>query len=568
MSFDLNSLLPPHIRELKPYVSARDDYPGNDTPAVFLDANELPGPMQGMPSGINRYPGKEAVILKEQIAAVKELESDRVFLGNGSDEIIDLLMRCFARQGQDSIMIFPPAFGMYALRAAANNLKVEEVPLDAGFTIDVRAALAATGPQTRLIFVCHPNNPSGNAQQVETIRRIAREFNGLVVVDEAYIDFCPEKSLLPVLRSHPNLVVLQTFSKAWGLAGARVGMAFASAAITGVLKKAGFPYNVGSPALKLAGEALNRHAEYRLNLIRLRRLRDELGSRLREMPLVEKVYPSDANFLLVKTRDAGLVYRHLAKLGVVVRNRDNEAGCKGCLRITVGSATENERLIRSWEILGKNPQKARRKAAPETAGEGRVQKTEPPRESIIRRKTSETDITLRLNLDGKGEANIQSGIGFLDHMLQQIARHGLIDLEVDARGDLEVDLHHSIEDIGICLGSALKQALGDKAGIERYGFELPMDDSRARVLIDLGGRNYLSWDASFSATEVGGIPASLFRHFFRSLAEAASCNLHVEASGDDDHHQIEAIFKAFARALRMAKSKNTSGIMPSTKGRL
>ncbi len=561
MSFDLQSLIPEHIALLKPYMSARDEFNEYHESYIFLDANELPAPLHGLPKNINRYPGREPDRLKEKLAAIKNVDPGNIFLGNGSDEIIDMIMRCFASPGKNEVMIFPPTFGMYANRAAANNLSVKEISLDNHFLINLNHTLDAISPETSQIFVCHPNNPSGNLQPKEHITCLLENFHGIVVVDEAYIDFSPENSLIPLLAKYPNLIVLQTFSKAFGLAGARVGVAYASDDIIGVLEKVRCPYNLGSSAAGLAEAALNSYADYLLNVKHIRSMRDELAGSLARMPLVEKVYASDANFLLVKTKDAGAIFTHLARHGVVVRNRAHEAGCSGCIRITVGTAEENQTLLNVWSKFAgiDHANEPGRHYLPDLSQQA-------ARRATVKRKTHETDITLRVNLDGNGYSNIQTGIGFFDHMLHQIARHGITDLEVHALGDLETDPHHTIEDTGITLGTAVLQALGDKKGIERYGFSLPMDDSSAHVMLDLGGRFYLKWDVSFAAPHIGGIPSSLFSHFFRSFAEAAKCNLHIQATGEDDHHKIEAIFKAFAKTLYMAARRNNLDITPSTKG--
>ncbi len=575
MRFNLKSMIPEHIAELTPYSSARDEYEGSGS--VFLDANELPQAFPGMPAEVNRYPGKEPQELMEKLSVVKGIDPDRIFLGNGSDEIIDLLMRCFCRPGKDQIMVFPPTFGMYAVRAGVNNLEVLKVNLDRNFQIDPEKALQSTTPATRMLFVCHPNNPTGNTQTKETILRLLENFNGIVVADEAYIDFCPGQSLLPLLKDYPNLVVVQTFSKAFGLAGARIGTAYASREIIGVMQKISFPYNLGTPAINLAEKALNSNAIYKMNIKRIIDSREKLVAAIRGLPLTEKVYRSDANFLLVKTKEAGAICSHLAQNGIIVRNRSCEPGCAGCLRITVGTEGENNRLLEVWAAYDPAVQEKKNVAEGSIPGQtmssGQPHKAVTPgkaeiRQATFRRQTSETDITIRICLEGSGYANIRTAIPFFDHMLEQIARHGMMDLEVDANGDLEVDAHHTIEDTAISLGKALRKALGDKKGIERYGFELPMDESRAKVLADLGGRSYLKWDVPFSGLQIGNVPATLFQHFFRSFSESAACNLHIEASGEDDHHMVEAVFKAFARVLKVAVARNNNNAMPSTKGML
>lgn len=587
MNFSLDALIRDNIRKMKPYSSARSEFSGDDSGAVFLDANEQPRAFEGLPDSINRYPRHNQEQLKKRLAALKGIRGEQIFLGNGSDEAIDLILRCFARPSVDEIMVFPPTFGMYGVSASVNDLAVNKVHLDEDFMIDVGKTLSAVRTNTRVMFVCSPNNPSGNLQPKETITALLEGFSGLVVVDEAYTDFSPGASLLPWLDDHPNLMVLQTFSKAWGLAGARVGMACASKEIIDVLNKVRFPYNLSMPDTQLAMEALNRYAEYKLSVDESLDNRSWLRTNIIGLPGVVHIYPSDANFLLVKTTCADELYRFLCDHGVIVRNRSSEPGCEGCLRITVGTAEENQRLIDTWKRFHTQSGATRAKpAAPIGAqkmphhpegkpeermqGEGQADEgiTPKARKVVVSRSTSETNITVRLNLDGTGRANIHTGIGFYDHMLHQIARHGLFDLDIVATGDLHIDPHHTLEDTAITLGQAFRKALGDKAGIERYGFALPMDDAQAKVLIDFGGRIYLKWKVKFAAPNTGDVPTSLYEHFFRSFAEAAAANIHVKAKGNDDHHKIEAIFKAFAKALRMAVNRNQSGILPSTKGAL
>lgn len=562
MSFNLNALIRDNIRVMKPYSSARSEFSGDDSGTLFLDANEQPQPFEGLPARINRYPRRNQEQLRQRLAAVKGVREEQIFLGNGSDEAIDLILRCFARPSIDEIMVFPPTFGMYGVSASVNDLAVNKVGLDRDFRINVEKTLSAVNPSTRVMFICSPNNPTGNTQPHETIKALLTRFDGLVVVDEAYIDFSPGSTMLAHLDEYPNLIVLQTFSKAWGLAGARVGMAYASPEIIDVLNKVRFPYNISLPDSQLAMEALNRYAEYKLSVALALDNRSWLQSMLADMPKVEFIYPSSANFLLVKTSDGDTLYRYLRDRGVVVRNRGSEPGCAGCLRVTVGTKEENQRLLEVWAKFGQEPENIRNESSPGKATEW------PTRTAVVSRTTSETAITVRLSLDGSGRANIQTGIGFYDHMLHQIARHGLFDLDILAEGDLHIDAHHTIEDTAITLGQAFRKALGNKAGIERYGFALPMDDAEAKVLIDFGGRFFLKWKVKFDTPNTGEVPTSLYEHFFRSFAEAAAANLHVKAKGKDDHHKIEAVFKAFAKALRMAVSRNKSGILPSTKGNL
>lgn len=572
MSFELNRLIRDNIRALTPYSSARDEYAGPATNAIFLDANEQPLPLPGAPRAINRYPRSSQQAFLDTLSVIKGVARECIIPGNGSDELIDFVMTCFARPGKDEVLVFPPTFGMYAVRARVHDLEVISVPLDKTFLLRAGAALHAATEHTRIMFVCHPNNPTGNIQQKEAIRQLLGSFHGLVVVDEAYIDFCPEESLLPELGEHPNLIILQSFSKAWAMAGARVGAAFASPEIISVMNKVRPPYNQSMPSLQAATEALNRYADFRAVIRQTINRREALARELSSMPLVVKVFPSQANFLLVKTRHADNIYQSLASAGIVVRNRHREPGCSGCLRITVGTDGENQALLRAWRQLdelgmavlplaphgGESPYGF----VPDQAHEGAAS----DRRVGLSRETAETRVLLNLNLDGTGEAAIDTGLGMLDHLLQQLARHGRFDLELLTRGDLHIDPHHAVEDTAIVLGQAFRKALGNKAGISRFGFALPMDDSQARVLLDLGGRVYFKWEPKMPRGTTGSIPNSLFPHFFRSFAEAAACNVHIEASGEDEHHLVEAVFKAFARALRMAAERLPGDQrIPSTK---
>ena len=330
MSFNINTLIRDNIREMTPYSSARSEYSGNDDDSIFLDANEQPEPFEGLPKNINRYPKNNQEGLKKRLAVLKEVRESHIFLGNGSDEVIDLILRCFARPMLDNIIIFPPTFGMYAVSAQVNDIGIKKVPLNGNFLIDVKATMNAVTNNTRALFVCSPNNPTGNIQPRDTIIELLEQFNGLVVVDEAYMDFSPNNSLLPELDQYPNLIVLQTFSKAWGLAGARVGMAYASEDIVSVLNKVRFPYNLSMPDTSLAITALDKYAQYKLSIAETLDNRKLLGEQLKTLPLVTQVYISDANFLLVKTTDGDNLYNYLRAEGVIVRNRSKEPGCEGC----------------------------------------------------------------------------------------------------------------------------------------------------------------------------------------------------------------------------------------------
>lgn len=322
-----------------PYSTARDDYKGGDI-SVWLDANESP-----YNNGVNRYPDPHQKALKGEIAQLKGVTPEQVFVGNGSDEAIDLCFRIFCEPGVDNVVAIAPTYGMYAVAAAINNVAVREVPLEAEtYALNVPAMLAAADAHTRLMWVCSPNNPTGNAFSLQQLETLANNFSGVLVVDEAYIDFSSQPSMLTVLSKHPNVVVLQTLSKAWGMAGLRLGLAFASPMIADIFARVKYPYNVNAPTQTEVAKRL--HAEpHDAHVAEVCSQRQWLATELAKMPCVLKVYHSDANFLLVKVTDADAIYDHLVANGIIVRNRNRVKGCEGCLRITVGTPAENVNVI-------------------------------------------------------------------------------------------------------------------------------------------------------------------------------------------------------------------------------
>ncbi len=332
-----------NIANLTPYSSARSEC--NAQGLTLLDANENPEVLPCIPLEYNRYPDPLQMDIKKRIAEIKKVSENQIFLGNGSDEAVDLLIRCFCNPRTDAIATFTPTYGMYSVCAAINDVKVKKYRLNGDFAINVDEFLASVTSDVKVVFICNPNNPTGNTQNLSDIIRIIEEFDGIVVVDEAYIDFCTDKTLLPYLNQFPNLVILQTFSKAWGLAGARLGLAFASTEIIDVLNKVKFPYNVGKPSLAVLDNALKNYKTVKEKIANLIDKREHLAKELSKLPTVVRVYPSESNFLLVKTTNADLIYNQLLDNGIVVRNRSKEPGCEECLRITVGSEVENKRLI-------------------------------------------------------------------------------------------------------------------------------------------------------------------------------------------------------------------------------
>ena len=328
---ELNELTRPNIRALKPYSSARDEYNGAEA-SVFLDANENP---YNTPN--NRYPDPMQRELKNMIAPVKKVKPENIFLGNGSDEAIDLVYRAFCRPGVDNVVAIDPTYGMYQVCAEVNDVEYRKVLLDENYQFSADKLLAATDDDTKLIFLCSPNNPTGNALDREEIEKTLSAFQGLVIIDEAYSDFSDVPSFLPALEKYPNLIVFQTFSKAWGCAAIRLGMAFASPEIISIFSKIKYPYNVNLLTQKEAIAMMHRHYEVDRWVKSLLEERARLINEFIQLPCCEKIYPTDANFFLAKVTDAKKIYAYLVSKGIIVRNRINVYLCRVYLRITLGN---------------------------------------------------------------------------------------------------------------------------------------------------------------------------------------------------------------------------------------
>ncbi len=344
MNFDLNKLVRENVKKVKPYSSARDEFSGEAK--VFLDANEnsLGSPLM---KWYNRYPDPHQQKLKAAISKIKNIDAANIFLGNGSDECIDLLFRCFCEPGKDNVIICPPTYGMYEVSAAINDVEIKRAQLLPDFQLNLDLMESLIDTRTKVIWICSPNNPTGNSINYQDIEVLLNNFNGLVVVDEAYINFSRQHSLLKELKEYPNLVVLQTFSKAWGMAALRLGMAFASGEIIELLNKIKPPYNINQATQEFALEALQELGQVNDMIKEIVAMREELAKVFEQMALVEKVFPSDANFLLVKVRDAVDIYEYLLKGGIVVRDRSKVQLCDQCLRITIGTEQENTLLVDS-----------------------------------------------------------------------------------------------------------------------------------------------------------------------------------------------------------------------------
>jgi histidinol-phosphate aminotransferase len=348
MPLDLNKLLRPHILGLKPYSSARDEYTGKE--GVFLDANEN-SVGSVTTCNHNRYPDPYQDAVKIRLSEIKKVPKEQIFLGNGSDEAIDLLFRAFCSPGTDNVILLPPTYGMYEVSANINDVQVKKVNLNADFQLIPDKILEAVDEHTKIIFICSPNNPSGNAMERAAIREIITNFEGLVVIDEAYIDFSQTTSFTTELDTFPNLLVMQTFSKAWGLASLRIGMAYASKEIISILNKIKPPYNISGLAQKEVLEALEHPEKLESMVNIILKERENLKEKLSRLPIVRQVYPSDANFILTKITDAKKVYNELVAKRIIVRDRSNVTLCEECLRITVGTAEENTQLIHALESL-------------------------------------------------------------------------------------------------------------------------------------------------------------------------------------------------------------------------
>ncbi|SDZ86804.1 histidinol-phosphate aminotransferase [Arachidicoccus rhizosphaerae] len=340
--FNINELTRENIKNLAPYSSARDEFSGKAS--VFLDANEnsLGSPLI---KWYNRYPDPHQVILKEAIGKIKNIGADNIFLGNGSDECIDVLYRSFCNPGKDNIIICPPTYGMYEVSAHINDIEVREAPLLDDFQLNLAHIENLIDANTKIIWICSPNNPTGNAINREDIEMTLNNFNGLVIVDEAYINFSRQQSFIKELIDYPNLVVLQTFSKAWGLAGLRLGMAFADKAIIDIMSKVKPPYNINQATQDLALKAVEEVGQVNDMIKEIVDMRGALAEVFGRIPIISKVYPSDANFLLIKIDQANKVYDYLVSKEIIVRNRSKVILCEDCLRITIGTEKENTFLI-------------------------------------------------------------------------------------------------------------------------------------------------------------------------------------------------------------------------------
>ena len=602
-SFSLTEWVRPNIQDLTSYTSARDQY-GQDQ-GILLDANEL-GLGPAIPSTdagqlvstntLHRYPDPYQRELRTAIAKLRGVHADQVFTGNGSDEAIDLIIRLFCEPAKHRILCTPPTYSMYKVSARIHDIAVDQAPLNPDFSLHPKAIIDAISPETRVLFLCSPNNPTGTMANESDLRYLCEHAGCLVVIDEAYIDFSQAESMAKSLEEFPNLIVLQTLSKSFGLAGIRLGIALASKDIIAYFDKIKAPYNINSLSAEVALSALQQPEIMRVKVQEILLERTYVTERLELLKQILNsepislgaIFPSQANFVLFQIDQALRIQQALAEQKVIVRYRGNELHCENSLRLSIGSREENnsffealinvlgyqgpayKNMIKELNLQPKDSALDQENNAQNSKSVQATNQAQSPRKATVSRHTSETKIDITLNLDGTGVHHIKTGLRFFDHMLEQIARHGLIDLDIQCQGDLHIDEHHTIEDVGIALGQALSQAYGDKRGIDRYGFVLPMDEARATVALDLSGRPYLVFNASFDRVYVGDIPTDMIEHFFYSLATHMQATLHIDVLGANDHHKVEACFKGLARALKQAIEHNPriSGQVPSSKGSL
>jgi len=540
----------PEIVTLEPFDIAANGNPAFGADAIRLDANENPYPplIDGpLAASVNRYPEPQPARLKAALSALYGVEADNLVITRGADDAIDMLVRTFCRPKLDAVAICTPSFSAYAHFVRLQGARLVEIPLTAEFDFDADAFIGAVAaePNLKLAFICTPNNPTGNDVDPALILRVADALpNTIVVADEAYLDFSDMPSLAAEASRRPNLVVLKTLSKAYGLAGARVGCAIGEPALISFAARALPPYPMPSLSVDAAMAALapSRRAVHEERIERIKADRERLATLLARSPLVRRVRSGGGNFLFLEVEDAESLATKLRALGIRLRFRPNAA--PGGVRITIGSDSENEALLSAFAV--------------------KVE-ARPTRRAEIVRDTRETAIAVAVDLEREEPRRIATGLPFYDHMLDQVAAHGGFSLVLNCEGDLDIDAHHSIEDCAIALGTALSRALGEKRGIRRFGFTLPMDEAEAQVMIDLSGRPFCRFEGEFRATAIGDYPTQMTAHVFRSLADSMGAAIHVKVDGENDHHKTEACFKAFGRALRDAiRSEGSS--LPSTKG--
>ncbi len=346
--FNINTLIRDNIKQMKPYASARSEFKDIDTNLIYLDANENP-----FETELNRYPDPQQIPLKEVLAQQKGVQVENILLGNGSDEVLDLIFRVFCEPAKDNVITLPPTFGIYDVLANTNNIENRKVVLNGDFQPNVDLVVSTMDKNSKLLFICSPNNPTGNSIDTENITNLLNSFNGLVVIDEAYIDFAARESWISKLENYPNLIITQTLSKAYGLAGIRLGICYASKEVIAVLNKIKLPYNINELTQKRALERVLNAKEVKKDIDSILKEKESLLKELLQVEFIQKIYPTDANFILVKVDNANTRYQQLIDKGIVLRNRTTQSLLENCLRITVGTKKENEKLIKALLLISK-----------------------------------------------------------------------------------------------------------------------------------------------------------------------------------------------------------------------
>ena len=522
---------------------------GGATGALHLDANEspyAPPPVRGA-QGYNRYPEQQPTALQQRLAGLYGTSAERLMVGRGADEAIEILLRTFCEDGKDNILICSPTFGYYKTCAQIQGAGIIDVPLTKDYQWDSAAVMKAAkaAENLKVIFLCTPNNPTGTVIKDDLVEQLCEACpNTLIVIDEAYEEFSTTPSYIPKTETYQNLVVMRTLSKAYALAGVRGGVAIADPRVIELMLKVLPPYPIARPVedailAALSPAAMSTHAA---RLEEWLSERERMYNQLQKSSFISKVWPSEANFLLIDVKDDEALMRELERRQVKIRDY---RATTGHMRISIGSPEENTIALQAFGVA--------------------VDDKQPDRIGEVHRTTKETDISVRVNLDDASVIKTDTGIGFYDHMLEALAKHGNFGLVLTCKGDLEIDAHHTVEDCALALGTALKEALGDKAGIGRFGFVMPMDETQARVAIDLSGRAAMTFKGDFPTDHVGEFPAEMCPHVFESLAQTLGAAIQIDVEGENTHHMIEASFKGVARALRPAFVRSGTDIA-STKG--
>jgi histidinol-phosphate aminotransferase len=516
--------------------------------AIRLDANENPfGPLvEGSLAGdVNRYPEPQPASLKAAIAALYGIGPDNLIVTRGADDAIDVIVRTFCERG-DAVALCQPTFSAYAHFAELQGARLIETRLNKDFDFEPEPFLVAVaGQRPKLAFLCSPNNPTGNPIATADVLRVCEALpDTIVVLDEAYIEFSDQPSLAVEATRRPNLLVLRTLSKAYGIAGARIGAAIGAAETIALVARALPPYPLPSLSIAAALATLSpsRRPVHEERIARIKAERARVAEALAASPIVRSIRSGGGNFLFLEVDEPQALADRLRRLGIRVRFRPNAA--PGGVRLTIGTPVENDAALAAFGV------------SPASANGRRAE---------LVRDTRETRIAVAVDLDRDGPRRIDTGNPFFDHMLDQVAAHAGFALTLACEGDHEIDAHHSLEDCALALGAALGRALDDRRGIGRFGFSLPMDETEAHVLIDLSGRPYSRFEGAFAGSHVGAFPTEMTPHIFRSLADSLRAAIHVKVEGENDHHKVEACFKAFGRALRQAVRREGDAL-PSTKG--